>query len=87
MRETLRTLTMMVSITVWRQMKRRWALVVAYVSGIVTLMLADGSLGWDDLIIGIIAIPVGLKLLFLGDRQYQKAAADNWDEPDRHNTP
>jgi hypothetical protein len=80
--ETLIIAFAMVSIAVWRQAKRRWPFVVTYISAVLGLMFADGSLGWDDLLIGIIALPVGLCLLFLGHNQYQKAAANNWNEPD-----
>jgi Ca2+/Na+ antiporter len=45
-------------------LKQKWALSVAYWAVIVGLMLADGSLGWDDVVLFFAALYGYFKLFF-----------------------
>lgn len=47
--------------------RKKWVKSITYWAGILTLILADGSLGWDDILIGILAIPLYFKLIFWGE--------------------
>lgn len=46
---------------------KKWVKSVAYWAGVFALMVADGSVGWDDLVIGILAIPVYFGLIWKGE--------------------
>jgi hypothetical protein len=44
-------------------LRRKWVQSAAYWGGVAALMLSDGSLGWDDVAIFLVALPVYVKLI------------------------
>lgn len=44
-----------------------WAKTLTYWTGVATVMLADGDLGWDDVLIGLVAIPLYFRFIFKRD--------------------
>ena len=46
---------------------RLWAKTLTYWTAVLAIMFSDGSLGWDDILIGIVALPLYFRFIFKKD--------------------